>query len=290
MALWRLPLAAVQLPLPDGASEGYDPLPHRSFARRARMFVASFWRKESPVAKQSSVAVVCRAVVMLACLVSIPLVAVSGGSLPKPLESVLADYWPSAFSQDGDSPDEPPLFHPTEMASIAPIPHAPTGRSGGAEESAPRFAGHSNMLDTPPAVSADVVPVGFESPAPAASAAEPAGLRSTTAPQLNPVSQPPDGRDSGVELRQAAPAEQSPKTPAPSDPFSAMQSRLQQLGATYVLLESMGNRQEVYRCYCRIAVGGDPSYAYYFEAVESAPLGAMAQVVRQVEQWRAGRP
>jgi hypothetical protein len=39
-----------------------------------------------------------------------------------------------------------------------------------------------------------------------------------------------------------------------------------------------------------MAVGGDPSYAYYFEAVDSAPLEAMAEVVRQVENWRAGRP
>ncbi len=68
----------------------------------------------------------------------------------------------------------------------------------------------------------------------------------------------------------------------------ALQSRLRQLGATYYLLETWGNQRQFYRFYCQMAVGGNAGYTHYFEATNSDPLGAMADVLRQVEAWRGG--
>ena len=41
----------------------------------------------------------------------------------------------------------------------------------------------------------------------------------------------------------------------PTD-IHVIQQRLQQLGATYYVLESWGNEQQLYRFYCKMAVGG----------------------------------
>ncbi len=73
------------------------------------------------------------------------------------------------------------------------------------------------------------------------------------------------------------------------DPFHAVQERLKEMGATYYLLESWGNQQQMYRFYCRMAVGGNPNYTHYFEAIESDPVEAMVRVLRQVEARHQGR-
>lgn len=70
--------------------------------------------------------------------------------------------------------------------------------------------------------------------------------------------------------------------------YQDVQGRLQSLGATYYLLESWGNRQELYRFQCRVAVGKNTDYTHYFEATDADPLQAMLQVLRQVESWREG--
>jgi hypothetical protein len=68
--------------------------------------------------------------------------------------------------------------------------------------------------------------------------------------------------------------------------FRSVQDRLQSLGATYYLLESWGNDQQLYRFYCKVAVAGNAAYAHCFEAIHADPLQAMLQVLRQVESWR----
>ena len=65
-------------------------------------------------------------------------------------------------------------------------------------------------------------------------------------------------------------------------------TRLQQLGATYYVLETWGNQQQLYRFYCKVAVAGNADYTHCFEAVHAEPLQAMLQVLRQVETWREG--
>jgi len=232
------------------------------------------------VATQSSAAVTCRALVMLACLVAIPLVAVFGGTLPEKLEALVSSYLPTAGPSSGNGQGEPARFQPMQAAAVDPA------------MAVGRLAGRSNpTLAAPPAptwgtgqaASTPVVPAGYEVPV---ARQTPAGRA------VAPMVQVAQGTPAGGVIRQPRPlpTPSEPPRSAPTDPFTAMQTRLQQLGATYVLLESIGNRQEVYRCYCRVAIGGDPSYAYYFEAIDSAPLTAMAQVVHQVEQWRARRP
>lgn len=213
---------------------------------------------------------------MLACLVAIPLVAVSGGSLPRKIEMLLAECLPTLSAANSEA-GEPPRFQPTHAAALSPVPLTCqiTGQTQGPAAAGPS----SNSRLSQATNSTAVIPAAFETPAPEQPAGENIGPREAV---------PGQPAISG-QIRPVRPS--SLHQPASgSDPFSAMQARLQQLGATYVLLESMGNRQDVYRCYCRMAIGGDPSYAYYFEALDSAPLEAMAKVVRQVEQWRAGRP
>ncbi|MEN6406471.1 MAG: hypothetical protein ABFC77_08370 [Thermoguttaceae bacterium] len=76
---------------------------------------------------------------------------------------------------------------------------------------------------------------------------------------------------------------------APGDPFETIPKQLQQLGATYYLLESWGGQQSMYRFYCKMAIGGSADYTRCFEAVQSDPLQAMRQVLQQVETWRGGQ-
>jgi hypothetical protein len=67
-----------------------------------------------------------------------------------------------------------------------------------------------------------------------------------------------------------------------------IQDRLQRMGATYYVLESWGNNQQLYRFCCKMAVGGNADYVHCFEATHADPLQAMQQVLRQVENWRGG--
>jgi hypothetical protein len=73
-----------------------------------------------------------------------------------------------------------------------------------------------------------------------------------------------------------------------ADPFHAIQDRLRRLGATYYLLESWGNDQQLYRFYCKMAIGGSSNYTRCFESTNADPLQAMTQVLRQVEEQHSG--
>jgi len=84
-----------------------------------------------------------------------------------------------------------------------------------------------------------------------------------------------------------APAETASTAVVPSS-YSKIQERLQKLGATYYVLESWGNDQQLYRFYCKMAVAGNADYVHCFEATHSDPLQAMQQVLQQVETWRGG--
>jgi hypothetical protein len=70
--------------------------------------------------------------------------------------------------------------------------------------------------------------------------------------------------------------------------YSTIQERLKKLGATYYVLESWGNDQQLYRFYCKMAVAGNADYVHCFEATNSDPVQAMQQVMQQVETWRGG--
>jgi hypothetical protein len=74
-----------------------------------------------------------------------------------------------------------------------------------------------------------------------------------------------------------------------SEPFLGIQKRLQQLGATYYVLETMGDQGRTYRFMCKMAVAGNPKYTRPFWAVDNDPLSAMNSVLEQVELWRSGK-
>jgi hypothetical protein len=92
--------------------------------------------------------------------------------------------------------------------------------------------------------------------------------------------------------QQSANTERQPGPPAaPSnDRLGSMHARLRQLGATYCLLESWGPQSELYRFHCKVGIGGSTNFTRSFESTDPDPLGAVAKVVEQVEQWRSVRP
>ena len=213
------------------------------------------------MAEQSSVVVVFRALVMMACLIAIPLAALFGASLPEALKAIQQGRWPTsahvaqASADPGNSSEEPAKFEPTPHA--APVPGA-----AAIAVSAPTAASEPVQAATatcPPAMPADwpkegsppaspVVPVSFE------------GTSQAIAP-----------RDS--------------RSDSSADPFIRIQDRLRSLGATYYCLEAWGGQQQLYRFYCQMAVGGNANYTRYFEKIESSPLRAMTAVLQQVETW-----
>ena len=76
---------------------------------------------------------------------------------------------------------------------------------------------------------------------------------------------------------------------SPGDTFKYVQDRLDQFGATYYLLETSGNKKDVYCFYCRMSVGGKPGVTQPFWCYDSDPLKAMTMVLKQVEGWQSGR-
>jgi hypothetical protein len=103
-----------------------------------------------------------------------------------------------------------------------------------------------------------------------------------------PQSAPPTAPTLAINMPQSGPSpvgNVGGASDVPSD-FRDIRERLQQLGATYYVLESWGNGQELYRFYCRMAVDGNADYTHCFEATNADPRQAMQEVLRQVESWR----
>jgi len=103
---------------------------------------------------------------------------------------------------------------------------------------------------------------------------------------------PDDARRLMAAQQQSVNTERQPgPSAAPSnDRFGSMHARLRQLGATYCLLESWGPQSELYRFHCKVGIGGSTNFTRSFESTDPDPLGAVAKVVEQVEQWRSVRP
>ncbi len=123
-----------------------------------------------------------------------------------------------------------------------------------------------------------------------ASASPAAPTSSADAPRLasrSPTIESPPTSPVAPALPIAA-AQPARPVPIPSD-YGEIQERLKKLGATYYVLESWGNDQQLYRFFCKMAVAGDTDYVHCFEATHSDPLRAMQQVLQKVETWRAER-
>ena len=210
----------------------------------------AYLRKEALLLMQSSAAVAARALLMLACVVGIPALALSGTSWSDMLKKLQDFRWStildlasaSSGTSSSASGDEAPRFTPS-TATTAPVQLQPADVAASESE----VGGHSRRI--------------------------------SRAGGISPI-QPLAATD-GDENARAAPI-------STADPFRYIQDRLRQLGATYYLLESWGNQQQMYRFYCKMAVGGSATYTRCFEATNSNPLQAMRQVLQQVETQHTG--
>jgi hypothetical protein len=259
---------------------------------------------------QSSVVVMLRGLVMLVCLVAIPLAALFGSSLPKVVKALEERRWPTlaelkgATSRPANSPTEPLPFVPAGTPAPAPTAVVQSPGTTAAPDLSQRRPG-----DAVDATVSAVMPVRYDQAAdPPANRDRPAAPQPNPASTMNAVSRPrdfapapppgaglvpidsPDSRNAGGSNSALGASEPPPLPPraATSDPYTYIQDRLRQLGATYYLLESWGDQRHEFRFYCRMAVGGNPQYTHAFWAIDSDPLRAMGEVLRQVEQWRSG--
>jgi hypothetical protein len=76
---------------------------------------------------------------------------------------------------------------------------------------------------------------------------------------------------------------------AGGDAFGQLRQRLRAVGTTRFALESWGNSGELFRVVCEVPLSADPNFARSFQATAAEPLEAMAQVLREIEAWRASR-
>lgn len=253
-----------------------------------------------------------RAVVMLACLIAIPALALSGKSLPETLQGVTETDWQGRVSSlwgriTGRTPKAPPLGKGTTTGAWGdessemtlgligpqgrpvPVPSLRVESRTTPQASPAQFDGFAGSSTTgsptvPPSVGvvATAAPIlaSYQVPAdPPRTLVTPASIGS----QVPPPGMVPIRRSTGV-------VDSGPTSPASqTDRFAHVQQRLRQLGATYCLLESWGNGEQLYRFYCRVGVAGGSGYTRYFEATDADPLVAMGEVLSEVEAWRAGR-
>jgi hypothetical protein len=204
---------------------------------------------------------------MLACVVAIPAVALWGTSWSDVVKRIedfrlpqqCLDFLSASSSTSSDDPS-----HSTTPGAVT----ATTESSApGPLASAVQGTGDTRSIAATPlkpvaAAPSAVVPIGYQA-------------STGASPVVAPVT---DAAGQGAGGAGAA------------DQFRAIQERLRQLGATYYLLESWGNQQQLYRFYCKMAVGGSAQYTRCFEATHADALQSMVQVLRQVETWRSGGP
>jgi hypothetical protein len=215
---------------------------------------------------KSSGVVFFRAVVMLTFLAAIPLLALSGSSLPDMVRKVVEEYWPSLAGNLTETTannlvEAPPFAEAKSIGGSMDSVYASKDKVSGKSEPAPFVL--DNRINSLPLVSqAAVFPARIS--------------------------------DSSVVLANHQTPVETTSPPASlhsagdNEVFLQIQKRLRALGATYYLLETWGNEQRLYRFYCQMAVAGTTNYTRCFEATHSDPIQAMRKVLSQVENWRAG--
>ncbi len=244
---------------------------------------------------QSSAAVAFRAVVMLGCLIAVPLAALFGTTLPDLFRKLLADRAGLIDFEYATPPagTEGPRFSSTAQAAPSGVTQGSLTGSWGTEAlpfdaRQPRSSpGKQFSRQTAPPASLFPSNVSPDHLAP--------GGRPRVRPggEFDSVLASYEAGTSAGEGLEALRWPESPDSDLPkhTDRFSHIQQRLRELGATYSLLETWGDRGQLYRFYCRMAMAGSSQFTRYFEATDAEPLSAMAQVLEQVEAWRsAGRP
>lgn len=224
---------------------------------------------------QSSAMTAIRGLIMLATLIVVPATALFCKSVPSVIDRLIAacesrfgfSLLDGQFKEPKSGPVEAlelgdaPRFEPSpqEMAAAAPAVGAPpTVKHAVGGEPVNPFAneGRTAIHEAPITSSSR----------PAKDFGEPAR-----------IAEAPGARPLGEAGQQGA------------GDFGSIQARLRQLGATYYLLESWGTDGSTYRFHCKMALAGSDRYCRNFEATAAEPIAAMESVLRQVEQWRAGR-
>jgi hypothetical protein len=225
---------------------------------------------------RSSFGVAFRAFLMLACVAAIPVLAVGGASMPKSVKTWIDDHWPGGASAAKPA-EPPPRFQPvppTTLNPAGPIEQRIPGRAAEPQPLPPQWPS-GTVGATPTAVT----PAAYHTPVEGA----PLPPRpAVAAPPPPPLCLAPEGELARRGLPAAA------ATGSRDEQFKGCQDRLRQQGATYFLLESWGSQQQLFRFYCKMAIGGNPNCTRHFEATDADPLRAMAVVVEQVDAWRSG--
>jgi hypothetical protein len=220
---------------------------------------------------RSSVAVAGRALIMLGCTAGLVLWALWGASWPDTLKKLQDFRLPAILDIASAS---------TSSTAPASLGEAPRFSSSVASKSAPTVCipGPPASANIPKPLDITSSPTALQAPMSSLqqSAVVPAGYQ-TPANSSGNLPFPGWSADSNAVSASLT-----------ADPFHAIQERLRQLGATYYLLESWGSEQQVYRFYCKMAIGGSADYTRCFEATNADPLQAMQQVLQQVEAQHDG--
>lgn len=282
--------------------------------------------RHAPPPQPSSTVTTLRALVMIACLVGIPTMALRGTAFSAMIREYLVQKLGGSVTEPDTraSLDEAPPFVPAvtsapEMsASFADTP--PQGPFGtdtnqvpgpnrsflpGSDRRAatpqfpvpphyqevapsPSTTGDGSIVVGQPGQQPDAVLANYDRPA-----VQKNGQSLPPVSLATPQSEPVDNQGRFAQNASVAPPPQAAQTvgqPSTVDQFLYIQQRLRELGANYYLLENWGNEGNYYRFHCRVAVANSDNFAKHFEATDEQPLGAMTRVLADVEAWRRGSP
>lgn len=253
---------------------------------------------------RSTTLVALRALIMLACLVAVPLVAVFGTSLKDWFgdspASVSEPASPIPVAEhEPDATAYPPVEDPYVQPPVDGVPPR-ENLQGHSPLLAPASAGGTLAVGGRPTI----VPhhpravVDRQEPEPAAESESRESAAPTRSVEPFPPAerQPPRYDTEPTDPRGSAAVD--PELPLTNDTglaeasdrtapdFVQIQQRLQELGATYYRLETWGKRQ-LFRFHCRMSIRADSPYTRHFEATDTDPLKAMQRVLDQIETWRA---
>ena len=245
--------------------------------------------RERSTIMQSPIVVAFRALVMLISLVAVPAIALFWKQIPDAVDRVWVaiekqrNGGVAAAQNDPMAPEW--ATAPVVPGSDQPLQEAPRYEAPGTAPTGvgPRAAA---AYGAPPIAAASVAAQQNMSPQ-FGGVAPPIDAPGAARQPMNPVR--PAGYSEPIVRGQAPGSIEEPMPVPAGDEFTAMQHRLRQLGATYYLLESWGSDGALYRFHCKMAIAGNSRYTRHFEATDREPLRAIGRVLRDVEQWRAGR-
>lgn len=269
------------------------------------------------MAEQSSTVVLLRALVMLLCLIMIPVAALFGTAIPNVFKALQSGRLPTLAELRGTPPATVSPFPGASNEAPRYVSSDGTGAVAGGNVAPPWKGNSANTSETssplaqrwssPSAASigpanearasnpagnyaggnsTDVMPASYNLPVDAHLAGQNPGMSANT---RNPLAAAPGVANlTPMDRGPAGSANASGRASAAADPFTYVHNRLIALGATYYVLESLGDQKREYRFLCKMAVGGSDQFTKAFWCVDADPKSAMMNVLKQVEGWRGG--